>query len=503
MSNHLFIWLPQWALESCGTPPPAHIPAASHQFSGRREVITCVNPQATACGVKIGMNVADARAGCPALYLVSQDNSQLIKSLQNMHLLWAQFTPIFAVEQVHHGLFFGVYMNIRGCIPLFPDVQSLLARLSNNITQRGHRHRIGLADSYEQAWGLAIYGMQHINIATKHNWRTLPVEAVRFKQDITHKLHQLGCHNLASLEPIKGQDFAKRFGLQAWERLQRFRGEIPSIPIHSEYKEDDLHYSKEYEPALREEDWLQAATHILPYLLKKLDANGVRMQTLNIILESLQNEGRAASVQCSLRTQTPSNMYSHWSELMRLSLASTEPPGLISQITLEADVVKHPGHTGKLTSDRIEYGRMWLLERLSQRLGAEHVIKLLPSLSQLPDQRTQHVSAVYAGELNHHTSHHHDVFLAPVVMLKQPEQITPVVPTAYAEPPMRWRWRGQAHDRRDMFGPDLYVPEWWLDLPQWRDGTRSYWWVQDDQGLWFWLYQTTEGNGEHWFVHGW
>ncbi len=458
-----------------------------------------------AAGLTIGMPVADARAALHELQLVAQDDDECIRQMERLKPIFASFTPLFSLEKLHEGLYFGAYLNIRGCVPLFTDQESLLAALSEKLLALGHKHRMGLGAGDEEAWGQAIYGGQTIN---KGAHQHLPIAALRLPRQAGSSLRKLGCRNIADLQKIKGEDFAKRFGLAAWERLARFRGQLPSPPRKSEYREDDREITRDFALPLREEDCRPMLHLMLPELLKKLNDEGVMLQLLSVCLKSPDHSGRSSLQVMDVATQSPTNSEKIWAQLIDIELEKIGAHKSISNISMTAQVINgQPFPTPNLGANHDERQRRWLLERLSQRLGPHHVLGFQPGQSTLPERRACPVSAIYAEPMDMHASPKDNIcdpeeFLHPSVMLNPAEVIDLVVPPAHGEPPMRWHWRGVSHDRAAMFGPDHHVPEWWLDLPSWRGGMRSYWWVQNRAGQWFWMYRNKGAGRECWYVHG-
>ena len=52
-------------------------------------------------------------------------------------------------------------------------------------------------------------------------------------------------------------------------------------------------------------------------------------------------------------------------------------------------------------------------------------------------------------------------------------------------------------------GPERIAPEWWLDDPEWRSGTRDYWLVITTGGARLWLFYAHGGAlSSGWFCQG-
>jgi len=79
----------------------------------------------------------------------------------------------------------------------------------------------------------------------------------------------------------------------------------------------------------------------------------------------------------------------------------------------------------------------------------------------------------------------------------------PITAPEDAMPPARFRWRRRDLATRVALGPERILPEWWFDLPEWRNGPRDYWRVEAESGerLWMYFAHGAEISGG-WFCHG-
>lgn len=70
-------------------------------------------------------------------------------------------------------------------------------------------------------------------------------------------------------------------------------------------------------------------------------------------------------------------------------------------------------------------------------------------------------------------------------------------------PPAEFRWRRRTLVTRAALGPERILPEWWFDLPDWRNGPRDYWRIETEEGerLWMYFAHGADINGG-WFCNG-
>jgi protein ImuB len=129
-------------------------------------------------------------------------------------------------------------------------------------------------------------------------------------------------------------------------------------------------------------------------------------------------------------------------------------------------------------------------------MGLEALTRITPADSHIPE-KTQTVRAA--------------AFSIPAQNWPKPATPRPPVmftpehvhPQTNGRPPDRFRWRRRAFTTLHATGPERIAPEWWLDDPNWRSGTRDYWRVTTDSGETLWLFQAlgaaTSGG---WFIQG-
>ncbi|MGB3317153.1 MAG: DUF6504 family protein, partial [Albidovulum sp.] len=137
-----------------------------------------------------------------------------------------------------------------------------------------------------------------------------------------------------------------------------------------------------------------------------------------------------------------------------------------------------------------------LVSRLGSRVGMEAITRLAPADSHIPEKTAKVLPVAWSDPA---TDWPPSSTPRPLVLFR-PEPVT-----APEDPmiPARFRWR-----RRDLMtasasGPERIAPEWWLDEPEWRSGTRDYWRVEVTTGERLWLYYAHGGAmSGGWFCHG-
>ena len=141
-----------------------------------------------------------------------------------------------------------------------------------------------------------------------------------------------------------------------------------------------------------------------------------------------------------------------------------------------------------------------LLDRLSNRLGAEHVYRVAPVDSAVPERSVRQVQAqepmvgTWPADLPR-----------PVRLLDPPQPVEAMA-LLPDHPPMAFTWRRVRHRVRRADGPERIAGEWWKRGGETRS-VRDYFRVEDEDGHRYWLFR--RGDGENgisgdmrWFLHG-
>jgi protein ImuB len=138
-----------------------------------------------------------------------------------------------------------------------------------------------------------------------------------------------------------------------------------------------------------------------------------------------------------------------------------------------------------------------MISKLGARIGMEAITRLGPGDSHIPEKAAQILPAAWTEATQKWPYFARNP--RPAVLFRCEPVIAPDDPM----PPARLRWR-----RRDLVlasatGPERIAPEWWLDEPAWRSGTRDYWRAELTTGDRLWLYYAHGGTvSGGWFCQG-
>ncbi len=161
-----------------------------------------------------------------------------------------------------------------------------------------------------------------------------------------------------------------------------------------------------------------------------------------------------------------------------------------------------------------------LIDRLSNRLGADAVTLLRPHASHIPERADVRVPALqalgYEPPWPYGGRPHGRGASRPPFLLKRPEPIE-VLAGVPDGPPVRFIWRRVERRVARAEGPERIAPEWWRHLSltddQKRPRARDYYTIEDQNGSAYWVFrhglyggddadESSGGDPPRWYLHG-
>ena len=536
----LSLWFPRLGAERLlramrGLPD---VPFAVIETSGQMQRIASVSVLAQAAGVYPGQSLRDALAICPALVTQVRDAAAEAAFLTRLRRWAGQFAPLVAEEPPD-----ALTLDITGCAHLFGGEAAMVERIGAALEGMGLSVQAGLADTPGAAWALARHAggraatgrsgdaIQQEARATRSRAAArprhapgpgattfapaiaaigqthsalarLPVAALRLDPATVAELTRLGLRHVGDLTGQPRAALARRFGKGLVLRLDQALGSAPE-PI-SPARPDTAFATRISlpEPIGLEADMLAALDRLLPRLCEMLrdKRQGARI----LRLEAYRSDGQRQDI--TLTLARASHDPARIRPLLAMRLDQIDAGFGIDMFRLEA-LRTEPLHdkqsSGHLEAARAAASRAArdtaiedLTTRLGARIGMEAITRHHPGNSHIPEKAAQILAAAWSEPAPD--------WPAPAAprpaLLWRPEPVTaPDTP----HPPARFRWR-----RRDLAlacaqGPERIAPEWWLDEPDWRSGTRDYWIVTTACGSRLWLYFAHgAAMSRGWFCHG-
>ena len=536
----LSLWFPRLGAERLlramrGLPDT---PFAVVEQTGQMQRIASVSVLAQGAGVYPGQPLRDALAICPQLATQARDAAAEAAFLTRLRRWAGQFAPLVAEEPPD-----ALTLDITGCAHLFGGEAAMVERIGAALEGMGLSVQAGLADTPGAAWALARHAggraatgrsgdaIQQEARATRSRAAArprhapgpgattfapaiaaigqthsalarLPVAALRLDPATVAELTRLGLRHVGDLTGQPRAALARRFGKGLVLRLDQALGSAPE-PI-SPARPDTAFATRLSlpEPIGLEADMLAALDRLLPRLCEML--HDKRQGARILRLEAYRSDGQRQDI--TLTLARASHDPARIRPLLAMRLDQIDAGFGIDMFRLEA-LRTEPLHdkqsSGHLEAARAAASRAArdtaiedLTTRLGARIGMEAITRHHPGNSHIPEKAAQILAAAWSEPAPD--------WPAPAAprpaLLWRPEPVTaPDTP----HPPARFRWR-----RRDLAlacaqGPERIAPEWWLDEPDWRSGTRDYWIVTTACGSRLWLYFAHgAAMSRGWFCHG-
>ena len=539
----LSLWFPRLAAERILRTRRDALPGpfAVAGDRGGAQVLVSLCPLAEAAGLRLDQPLRDASAMCPGLLTRAETPAADALFLTALRRWAGKFSPWVAEEQPA-----ALMVDLTGCAHLFGGEAALLAQVEADCAELGLTVRAGVADTAGAAWALARFAGRgsgplrsgdavdqearatRSRAVKRRGWERggaapgaagivapqgmiappghlrealapLPLAALRLDPQAVEALARLGLRRVADIAGLPRAALARRFGPAVLRRLDQALGLEPE-PITPAAA--PLHFAVRLtlpDPIGLRADLEAGIDRLLPALCDRLRARGrgarrVRLQAFRadgglqaaeVVLARATDE--APSIRRLLELKLDGIDAGFGIDRLRLVAVETEP--------LRADQRRAPLEgPGAPPADS---ALAELIGRLGARLGPEHVTRLRPADSHLPDRSWQSLAAAWAEGAD--TPWPDPPAPRPLVLFP-PE---PVAAESDPMPPARFRWRRQEMEVRMAAGPERILPEWWFDHPEWRSGPRDYWRAETTGGdkLWLFYAHGAEMSGG-WFCHG-
>ncbi|MDW4549675.1 DNA polymerase Y family protein [Defluviimonas sp. D31] len=525
----LSLWFPRLGAERFvrqmrGMPVPAFAVVGEE---ANRQVLISLTAAAEAEGLYRGQPLRDALAMHPALvtrFRNPRAEAQFLTALRR----WAgKFSPWVAEEPPE-----GLVIDLSGAAHLFGGEEGVLGAVAEDCAGLGLTVEAGIADTVGAAWALARHAGREAapvrngdaidqearatrSRSAKRHWirggpapvaemppvpqarisppgqlrqslAPLPMAALRIDDDTVNGLARLGLRHVGDIMGMPRAALSRRFGLGLIRRLDQALG-VETEPVSP--ARAPLHFAVRLtlpDPIGLAEDIMAGIDRLLPALAARLRDKGRGARRVRLQLFRADQSMQEIELGLARPSADPGRLR----PLLMLKLDEVDPGFGIDMLRLEAHVtepvharqVRGPNDPGDAPGrSAAETALDDLISKLGARVGMEAITRLAPADSHIPEKSAKVLPAAWsepAGDWPPPRTPR------PLVIFR-PEPLTaPEDPM----PPARFRWR-----RRDLVtaaatGPERIAPEWWLDEPDWRSGTRDYWRVEVETGERLWLF---------------
>ena len=531
------------------------------------QVLTSLSTMAEAAGLALGQGLRDATAICPGLLTAPADPLNDARFLGSLRRWAGQFSPWVGVEAPSGLMPAGLMIDLSGTAHLFGGEAALMARVAEECADYGLTLRAGIADTPGAAWALARYArpeggagtalasgpvtapvtapvaaMGRTGDAIDQEARAtrsraarrpanggrvpggrvpgggaiappgrlrealvdLPLAALRLDGATVERLLRLGLRRVGDLMVLPRASLTRRFGSAVLHRLDQAMGLEPEpvSPVRP-----PMHFAVRLtfpDPIGLRGDVEAGLDRLLAPFCDRLRAEGRGAR--RVVLQAFRADGGVATVEVGLARAAdhPDRIR----PLLHLKLDQIDAGFGIDCLRLEAlateamVALQHRGQIDATDAARAPRPAATqaledLIGRLGARLGHEAVTRLHPAESHVPAKAAQVLMAAWSQP-------HPGPWPAPPgprpLVMFRPE---PVEAPELPDPPASFRWRRRNHVLRMAVGPERLQPEWWLQDPDWRGGTRDYWRVEVAGGERLWLF-FGQGGGvtNRWYCEG-
>ena len=363
----------------------------------------------------------------------------------------------------------------------------------------------------------------------------LPIAALRVEPRVVDELAEVGIDHVVQLLAVPREEIASRFGADVLLRLDQASGEAMEVlrPVgHEEPPSVAIRFAG---PTTQLEAIEQAVRRLVEKLCDRLlkCESGVRRVELEI--ERLDQDLRPEFAQETLTLSRPSRSVDHLWNLLRPrierlhlgegveSLALTArrvAPLLHEQERLDGSV----DESEATTTARLQESAGRLIDLLESRLGPSGVLAGEAVETHIPESAFRYRPASEGGlslfkasmTLPRESPREEEAPAIgtttvtvtstvippsgdrPTVLFDKPEPaaVTLLQPEG---PVIGLQWR-RLHRIRTAIGPERIGRRWWHFGLSRRQPSRDYYRLQDEEGLWLWVYRSR--STRRWFVHG-
>jgi len=498
----LCLCLPRWPTDRLARATPSldrRAPLVLYEKAANALRLYAVNKAASALGLKRGEALADARARVPGLIAEKADPEGDRKAFLRLCEQHMRYSPLVAPHEASD-----ILIDITGAAHLFGGEESLIDEALARLEAFGVEASAAIADSIGASWAGAHTHRRLIvpPRGSKQALANLSVAVLRLDDETNESLKRLGLKTVRQLYGLPRAPLAARFGKRLSERLDQALDLAPEAltPLTPPPEYDAT--LKLAEPIATEESVLQCLAPLAEEIQTRLAKDGKGGRRFELALYRVDN----AVARVEVRTSAPTREAGHVMrlianklkdasdefdagfgfEVIRLSARACDPVG-----PLQADAF------GKGSADDRAAA---LIDRLSNRLGAANVVRMVPLNSHLPERAVSYAPALSAPKkapvpppLARQS---------PLRLLPRPEAIK-VMAEIPDGPPIRFTWRRVSYRVARASGPERVEDEWWRGR---KRRPRDYYRIETAEGWRFWIFRAGfYGESEaapEWRLHG-
>jgi protein ImuB len=475
---------------AAGSSAPASPLAVVDQEQGGRVIRAC-DARAVAAGIRPGMALNSALALLPTLEILARAEHREQRLLEAAGG-WAQtYTPRVSLEPPD-----ALLLEIKGSLRLFGGVGALWQQLRDELRAAGLQPLFALTPVPLASLWFAYAGVEtRLRRADGLASRLapLPLACTRWSERSLQQLETMGVRALGDCLRLPRDGFARRFGPQMLEMLDRATARLPdpraAFAPHAHYS-----CSRELEPELAD------VARIEPVASAMLDELCAFLRRRDRVVQGLVLRFRhriATDTRLVLRFAQPTAAHEHMVILLHEHLSRLSLPEAVRSLRLRSGpLVAARGEAPGLLClgrDASWSGAVRLVERLRARLGMDAV----QSLSPVPEHRPESAWRVAEPQPPR--------FRRAGSRAGMPDGAGATAAAGVARPlwllgePQALGFESPCFEGRLEFeeGPERIESGWWDG----RDVKRDYYVARNPAGVRLWIYRERAAGGG-WFLHG-
>jgi len=402
----------------------------------------------------------------------------------------------------------GLTLDITGCAHLFGGEQYLHRDLLQRLQRFGFAARAAIADTVGAAYALARHGKTTIVPpgGQREAMADLPLSGLRLDMEIIAGLKTSGFTCIGALYSLPRAPLAARFGTILWLQLDRALGRHDEAIAPRQLAPRFTVERAFAEPLVRMEDILIITEELAARLTLLLGERGQGARRLTLLLFRLDGAVQSLTAGTSRPLRDAAFIRRLFVDRLTTRDCDYDSGFGYDLVRLCADETENlDAAQDGLSNGNDAQALACLADRLTARLGKQHVLRLMEQDTHTPEAACAALPAQMAREFAPASLPPQDTLLGarPLRLFSKPQPLdnTPMA-TAPDGVPLRFRWRRVAHEVVAHEGPERIAMEWWRgeEAP-----TRDYFRVACKDGARLWLYREGlygKAAEPRWFVHG-
>lgn len=509
-----------------------------------RELVEARCVRAARAGVRVGMDLAQARAMAARGDVILHEPARARRDAGSLRSLaaWAlRFSPsvmplMTEIVRAQDGgaggglgsrIDFGLAMDLTGMRRVHGDEAALLARMSRVFGRLGFAARLAIAPTQVCAWAIARFAEASRAIVPEDGAKAalepLPIDCLDPDRVTLESLASVGVANVGELLALSRASLIARYPASLLEQLDRALGMRREQPLDGVRPYEPIVGEFVFEgPTDRPEALHSGAEVALDRLLLALAERERAVRTLSVRIQ----RPLTPADQFEIPFARPSTHRPHIARMLRTRLERVDLSQAVDAVRLRAARTASLRHTQSVASgpsgawidasQASEHAPAELLDALVARLGRDRVLRARLCWSHLPerivrfesvleedargdeaDQRVDEPSGV--GEEPHQRLDGRLAALDRPTTLWSAPLPTRAIALHPDGPVAQIRFQGRDYGVLACIGPHRVGAEWWRWSPGGGPADRDYYRVQLDDGRWILACRTGDGR---WVVQG-